>query len=179
MQFYIMREMRGLTLVGIRWLYISKIGQVFKIPNPKNLVFKPVPELAGESVLEVSFCYEIKNRKPWMLTKLFFDRITLNSDGQFVMNDQDRQRAFRNFSIFGFATAEDISKRKGPLPIPNAPIIPNQLEKQALINYLKSVYPILWENSPNILEQEIQQRLKMHQDQIDTIKIASLLRNKN
>ncbi|MHB1167510.1 MAG: hypothetical protein ACYC3E_01200 [Carboxydocellales bacterium] len=162
---------------GIKCLYITSDGRVFNVAISKNSVFKPVPDLAGESILEVSIFYETKERKPWRIFRFDFERITLNSEGQFILTGNEVHRSMRNFNIFAFSTVEDISQRSGPLPIPNAPIIPNEIEKKALISYLKGKYSVLWENSWNVLEQHIRDAHQRHENQIKTIKKASILRN--
>ena len=163
-------------MAGFKFLYISGEGKVFKIAQPKDGVFKAVPELAGQPVLRVFLHYETKNRKPWRLTVLDFDRIQLDSKGQYHLTDDEMNARMRNFREYGYVTAEELSKKTDPWVIPNAPVVPNKVEKESLVKFIKIQYPLLWENSPETLEQTLRWKQSLHQKNLDLIKEAIKLR---
>lgn len=164
---------------GIKFLYITGEGEVYPIPTPKDSVYKVVPKLANESVLEVNLFYETKNRRSWRLIHVGFDRIQLDKYGQYTMTDEETSKSFFNFIHFGFATVKELTEREEPLAIPKAPVIPNVKEKVALISFIKRKCPFLWENSPQVVEQSIKSRQNQHSELISMVKKASLNKRKN
>ncbi|MBS4022978.1 MAG: hypothetical protein KGZ79_11275 [Dethiobacter sp.] len=164
---------------GIKFLYITSEGKVYTIPTPNDSTYKAIPELGNSSVLMVNLYYETKNRKPWRLIRVGFDRIQLEEHGQYVLTTQERHDKFYNFNMFGFMTVEELSKGDEPLPIPKAPDIPTAKEKIALINFIRSKYPALWENSPLAVEKAIEFNINAHSKLINMVKEANLKRRKN
>ncbi|MCO1603498.1 hypothetical protein [Desulfosporosinus nitroreducens] len=164
---------------GIKFLFISGKGEVCPIPASKGSDYKAAPELANESVLVVELFYEVKNRKPWRLIHVGFDRIQLDEHGQYILTLEERVSKFYNISHFGLATAEELSKREEPVTIPKALVVPNAKEKEALISFIKRKYPILWKNSPEAIEVSIQSRLNTHLDLVSLVKKSTVIRQKN
>lgn len=161
---------------GVKWFYISNEGKIFNVPQPKHWVFKPILELANQWVLEVCLYYETKNRKPAHLISISFDRIKLDNKGQYRLTSDETNMKLRDFLEYGFTTAEELSKKTDPWSIPDAPIIPNQNEKDALIQFLKSQYPLLWNGCPQIIEKEIIQKEAIHKKKLELIRRAIKLK---
>jgi hypothetical protein len=161
---------------GIRWLFISNDCRVFRIPKPKNWVYKPVKELSGQEVLEVILYYETRDRKPFKLLRIEFDRIRLDPKGKYVFNDEDRERGMYNFLEFELTTPEKLANSDRPLAIPIAPVTPLPKEKAVLYAYLKGKLPILAKEAPLVLENAIQFAEQTHQKFIKLIKQAKKLK---
>lgn len=162
---------------GVKFLYLSG-EEVYPIPIPKKFVFKAIPELAKKSVLEINLIYETCNRKPWRLIDIGFDRILLDEIGQYTLTDQEAHNGLYNFLNFGYTTPEELSKREDPSPIPKAIVVPDAKEKEVLIKYIKKKYPLLWENSPEVLERSIKSRTIIHSELKDMVKKASVIKRK-
>ncbi len=163
---------------GFRFLYISREGEVYPIPVPKDATYKKVPELANELVLKVNLLYETRNRKPWQLIYVGFDRVQLNALGQYILTDEEIDNSVFNFMNFSLVTAEELSKREDPLPVPQSIDVPTAKEKEALINYIKRKYPALWQNSPSVIEETIRSRIEKHAKLVKLVKEASVIRRK-
>jgi hypothetical protein len=161
---------------GIRWLFISEDCKVYRTYEPKNHVYKPIKELANQEVLEVILFYETKERKPYKLLQVWFDRLGLNSDGGYVVTDEARDRGLYNFIEYGFATPEDLANREKPLTIPIAPITPTDSEKEALYNYLQEKIPTLAKDAPYVVERCIKSLKQNQLNYIDLIKQAKKLK---
>ncbi|KUO77479.1 MAG: hypothetical protein APF81_04740 [Desulfosporosinus sp. BRH_c37] len=164
---------------GIKFLFISGEGEVYPVPVLKKSNYKAVPMLANESVLVVELFYEIENRKPLRLIYVGFDRIQLDGHGQYILTMEEKVSKSYNIHHFGLASAEELSKREDPIAIPMAPIVPNTKEKEALISFIKRKYPILWENSPEIVELSIQSRFNKHSDLVNLVKKSTVIRRIN
>lgn len=160
---------------GIKWMYISKEGEVFKVPHPKDGMFKAIPQLASQTVLEVCLYYETKDRKPWKMLRVDFDRITLNNNGQYL-SQSETHGSLRNFLEYGLITPEQLSEKQDPWVIPKAPVIPNKIEKEVLIHFLKDKYPLLWQNSPEAIEIAILNRKNVHNKYLSLIRTALALK---
>ncbi|MHB1167141.1 MAG: hypothetical protein ACYC0N_01205 [Carboxydocellales bacterium] len=165
-----------IKLAGFKWLYLSREGKIYKLPNPKGNAFKPIPELANQEVLEVSIVYVTMDRRPHRLLSIAFNRVRLNGDGQFILTEEERKRNLRNFLNFGLVTAKQLSERDTPLPIPDAPTTPNDIEKRILTDYLKKELPILWQSDPGMLERVIFLRNQTHIKMSNLVKEASRIR---
>ncbi len=163
---------------GIKFLYIDGQGEIYTIPVPKKFVNKPIPKLANKSVLEVFLFYETRDRKPWRLHEIGFDRILLDELGQYTLTEEEIHNRSYNFINFGFSTPEELGKREEPLSIPKAVALPTVKEKTALIDYIKQKYPMLWKNSPEVLEKSIKARITAHSELIDMVKKASIIKKK-
>lgn len=161
---------------GIRWLFISKDYKVYRIPKPKKHVYKPIKDLSGQEVLEVILYYETRDRKPFKLLTVHFDRLSLNAEGRYMMSDEDRDRSFYNVFEFGIGTPEELAKRDKPLAIPIAPVTPSSAEKEALYTYLGEELPELAKDAPIIVEKLIGYSKESHQKNINLIKQSKRLK---
>ena len=160
---------------GTRWVLISKDNKVYKISQPRNWIFKPMRELAGEEVLEVILYYDIKNRKPNKLLMVDFDRINLSEEGSRIQSDEDDRKVLHNFFEFGLTTIEELAKKE-VLAIPVAPIIPSTLEKEALYTYLREKLEVLADEAPIIVENRIKYLKQKHMECVSMVREASKLR---
>jgi hypothetical protein len=167
-----------LSNVSFKVLYISE-KEVYPIPIPKKFVYKAIPELANKSVLGVNMIYEIQNRKPWRLINFSFDRILLDENGQYIFTAEESNKKSYNFIEFALVTPEELSRREEPLPIPQTIVIPDAKEKETLIKYIKQKYPLLWDNSPEVLEKSIRSYIAKHNKLKDLVKKASAIKKKS
>lgn len=163
---------------GLRFFYISGEVKIYSIPIPKRFVYKAIPELANQLVLEVNLFFETLNRKPWRLLNVSFDRIQLDENGQYTVTDEEVHKGMYNFNTFAYTTAEELSNRDIPLPIPKAIVIPDPKEKEVLVKYIKQKYPALWKNSADVIERSIRSRIASHSELVDMVKKASAIRRK-
>ncbi|MBW7475692.1 hypothetical protein K0T92_13140 [Paenibacillus oenotherae] len=163
---------------GTRWLYINKELKVIKIPSPKNHIYKPIKEWAGQEVLKILLFYKTKDRKPSKLLMIEFDRITLDSNGGYQLTDELVHEAMYNFLEFGFSTTEELAQRDSPPAIPRAPILPKPEEKKALYNYLQNQNKTLFMDAPYILESRINALNQIYKENLDLVKQSQKLRKK-
>ena len=140
-------------MIGCRYLLISD-NKVIKIPRPKDSKFRFVPQLANKKVLEVILFYENKDRKPYQLLMVEFDRFRFDSNGIYEETDTDRRRALHNFFEFGIPSSL-IKDEDRPISIPVPPIIPTDVEKELLYSYLTVKMPSLAKDAPYIVENRI------------------------
>jgi hypothetical protein len=145
--------MKGAKLmkgIGTRFLLISKESKAYKIPKPNNSIYKPVPELNNQEVLEVNLIYGTENRKPSELIRILFDRIILDHNGGYEVTWEGD-----SFSKFIHLLSENQNNR---INLPMKPVLPTEKEKTCILNYIKTHLQSLYENAPYILEAEIKQR---------------------
>lgn len=161
---------------GIRWLFISEECKVFRTYEPKNYTYKPIKELASQEVLQVILFYETKERKPYKLLQVWFERLELDSTGGYVITDEARDRGLYNAIKYGFTSPEELANREEPLSIPIAPITPSSSEKEALYKYLKEKIPALSKNAPFVVEGCLKSLKQNHQDNINLIRQAKKLK---
>lgn len=164
---------------GIKWLYISKENNIYKIPNPKNGRFKEIKELSEQDVLKVMLYYRTKNRKPDKLVMVEFDRITLDSQGVYKVTDERQRRMLQNAFQFIYNTPQQLADSKSPFELPQAPSVPSNIEKKALYEYLDQNFPNLGNDAPAIVENAISSLKKIHEKKINLIKEANKLRKSN
>ncbi|MCL1694585.1 hypothetical protein [Lysinibacillus sp. BPa_S21] len=161
---------------GVKWLYISKECKVYKVPNPKNGKFKELKELSGQDVLKVMLYYETKDRKPDKLIFVEFDRVNLDSEGIYELNDERNSKVLKNAFQFIYNTPQELADNKSPFELPLAPSVPSINEKIALYEYLNKKFPNLGKNAPVVVENKICSLKKIHQEKINMIKEANKLR---
>ncbi|WP_379320269.1 hypothetical protein [Paenibacillus puldeungensis] len=68
--------------------------KIIKIPQPKNHKYKSVPELTNQNVPEAILYYKNKDRKPYQLLTVGFDRFRLDSNGNYEETEVERKMAF-------------------------------------------------------------------------------------
>ena len=164
---------------SLRMILISEDSKVFKIPIPKEMVYKPVKQLSNQRVLQVTFYYETYDRKPSQLLKIYFDRIDLDDKGQYSYTDDERLRHFRNISIFTLQTPETYSDSTQEVTIPTASEVPTLKEKEAIINYFKDKMPQFYPQGCYILEKAIHESLERNEANKNFMKeVARLRKNK-
>ena len=160
------------------FFYVTSDGKIYKIPYPKGREYKPVNKLANNEVLAVTLVYSIKNKLPYSFLDISFERIMLDGSGQYIQTDEEIFIKTRNYCTYSLVTAEELSRAKDPWVIPDAPIMPNEYEKRAIINYLKHNYTIMYKRNEGIIEDKIDLLNKRHRELINIIKRASAIRRK-
>lgn len=166
-------------LSGTRFLFISNDLDVYKIPIPKASIYKAVPQLANQSVLEVILYYETNERKPINLVDVWYNRLQLDSNGQYELTQKEIAYMSRNFILFSLQTPETLSKQEKPLPIPSALVMPTLSEKEALIKYIKKSMPKLYPQGAYVIERAIQSRTEINKKNTNLVKQAARLKRKN
>ncbi|MCD5414428.1 MAG: hypothetical protein LR001_05430 [Clostridiales bacterium] len=141
---------------GLRMIFVSDDLRVFKISQPQNSIYNPVKQLSNATVLEVGFYYETYERKPVKLLNVFFDRLQLNSNGQYLLTEDELGRRTRNFNLFAFDTPETFSKSERQIPIPSTLEFPTSREKEIIIEYMKDKLPQLYPEGCYVIEKTIQ-----------------------
>lgn len=129
--------------------HLSDNNEIYKIPKSYYGQCKSITKLANMNVLEVVLIYETLNRKPEKLIKIEFNRYQLNHEA--YATDKYNSNALQNFLNYGLTSADDLCLRK-EIPIPRAFIAPNEKEKQAIYDYLKTKYPVLWDDCSYLTE---------------------------
>ena len=162
---------------SVKLLYISSERKVYKIPQPKGNIYKAIPELAEQEVLIVSLIYEIRERKPWRLITMYFDRIELDKQGQYQWTKEEMSSKMHNAIHFGFTTPEELSERT-QVVIPEAPVNPTKFEIEVLKEYLKTQEPNLWKNSPEILGFSIRANEVVYKKLKNMVKKASEIKRR-
>ncbi|GAA0134942.1 hypothetical protein YSY43_17820 [Paenibacillus sp. YSY-4.3] len=156
-------------------LYISQEQKVYKIPKPKNHMYKPVKELAGQEVLKILLYYDTAERKPSNLNHIEYERITLDSEGVHQIKGKRISSEMYNFFAFGLATAEELADRESPPVIPRAPVVLKSDEKKALYNYLQKSYKSLFADAPFILEARITTLNEKYKEHLELLKLSQKL----
>ncbi|MCM3711483.1 hypothetical protein [Sporosarcina luteola] len=164
---------------GLRFLYISQEGKVFRVPQPKNNKFKAIRDLSGQVVLKVMLYYETEDRIPSKLLFLEFDRIQLDSEGGYELIETEINKVIGNAMEYIFVTPEEMAKRHRPFVIPLAPSLPDEIEKKALYGYLELKLPLLSKDAPFITEKTINKLKQIHDKKLTLVKEANRLRNEN
>lgn len=164
-------------MAGLRYLFITKENQVYKITTPKNYNYPAISELKGEYVLEVILYYETLNRKPYRLLNVTFDRLQLNDEGRYVYTLEEQKEKTYNYIFFIYNTPEELSKKEGPIILPRATIIPTQGEKEALKRYIEVEIPQVNKYGTHAIEEAIQKNKAIHRNLIQLVKDAAKLRS--
>lgn len=123
--------------------------------------------------------YETKDRKPERLLIVEFDRIRLDTEGVYELTDEEMNKVMQNALHFIYATPQQLANSEGPVVLPVAPSIPSSKEKIALYAYLNNKIPSLGKDAPKIVENTIASLKNVHQEKIDMIKEAKVLRRQN
>ncbi|GAU75433.1 hypothetical protein [Fusibacter sp. 3D3] len=163
---------------GTRFLFITKDLQIYKVPMPRNYIYKAIPSLHNQDVLKVILHYETENRKPSKLVLVSFQRLTLDHNGQYELTNDEIREGSRNFIEFAYHTPESLSETDQPLPIPTPVALPTQLEKDCLKAYIKKNMPQLVGAGFYIIEREVESRKKINLEHKNLVLNASKLRRK-
>lgn len=162
--------------MGIKVLCV-KNDKVFAIPvnqMEKNRTIV-LPELAGQTVLKMLMVYQNKNRIPFQIEHIEFERITFDNDGVYDMNKVIKSEEFRaRFQYVNRELHEMLAKSNGnelnPLPVPRPTSNLETQEINSIKSYLKNKFPQLLKNSPNAIEQAIERELQIHNSQVQLMK---------
>lgn len=140
-----------------RHFYITSDGKIHKVSRAKFGIYEPKPNLCGQNVLHVVFVYETKNRKPWSIIEVVLDRKQLDENGAYHLGCKESTYKLQMHYIrcMGMEDKESVKGYETPM-IPPAPVRPTPIEKEAIINLLKSKFPELWKSDPLCLEKAIQ-----------------------
>lgn len=144
--------------------------EVYEIPfyKIKNDKF-PRAELACQTVIMMEMTYETRNRKPFKINRITFDRVSFDDQGIYDSRGASNTKEFGvklEYLFFNLYETFD------PLPIPIAPIIPTEKEIAAIKAYLDRKYPALLRNSPTAIEHWILKRIENHRKEIKMMKAS-------
>ncbi|WP_373844437.1 hypothetical protein [Clostridium sp.] len=123
-------------------LHITDDYKVYKISKRIYEMNKSILKLANQNLLQVMLIYDTYNRKPHKLIKVEFNRITLNSDS-FIVHDENLFEFENNTVDYMFSDANKLSLLD-KIPLPRAPVIPSQYEKNSLYKFINEKYPIFY-----------------------------------
>lgn len=153
--------------MGIKYLCVYD-GNVYEIPVYKIKDGKfPKKELAGRTVIMMEMIYETKNRRPYKIVRVAFDRVSFDENGIY---DVRKDSASEVIGVKLEYMYSKFHKKNEPLPIPIAPVIPSGEEVKIIKEYLKKKYPILYANSSNAIEEWIEEAKEQHQKEIVMMK---------
>ncbi|MDN7246373.1 hypothetical protein QWY16_04200 [Planococcus shenhongbingii] len=164
-------------MTGIRRLFLANDQRVFKVAHSQDEGNEGIEELANQRVLEVILYYETRNKKPYDLLVVEFDRLVLSSEGKEAGTCKEERIKRHHFFGIGFKTAEDLAAKKSPLSLPSAPIVPTLKEKEALYKYIEENLPSLSLEAPLVLEMNLKRLQLIYQNQVKLIKEAMKIRN--
>jgi len=160
------------------FFYVTRDGEIYKLPYPRGREYNSVIELANAEVLAVTLVYSVKNKLPYSFVDVSFERIMLDGCGQYLQTDEEIFIKTRNYCTYSLVSAEELSSVKEPWAIPYAPILPTAFEKQVILNYLKHNYSVMFKRNEMIIEDKIVLLNKRHRELINIIKRASAIRRK-
>lgn len=153
--------------MGIKYLCVFD-GNVYEIPVYKIKDGKfPKKELAGKTVIMMEMIYETKNRRPYKIVRIAFDRVSFDDEGIY---DVRKDSASEVIGVKLEYMYSKLNKKLDPLPIPIAPVIPTDEEVKIIKAYISKKYPILCKNSSNIIEKWIKEANEQHKKEIDMMK---------
>lgn len=158
---------------GSVYFYIAADGKFYRVPKPKGAMFKAIPGLANQDVLMVSMVYSILNRLPVKILNINFDRVDLDGEGRYVIDDEELFRKLRNVRVFGGGVLGPLAFENGVVEIPDSPVIPSAIEKKGIIAFLKEKYPRLHKTSPYAIEDKIKSLKYKHNELLADVKRAS------
>lgn len=152
-------------------------GKVYEIPvyKIKNGKF-PKKELAGKTVIMMEMTYETKDRRPFKIIRITFERASFDNKGIYDIHKDAPSQAFAVKLKYMFSK---LYKKNEPLPIPIAPVIPTKQEVEILKAYLNKKYPALLQNSPNVIEKWITIAKEQHKKEIKMMKESYRKQEKN
>lgn len=160
---------------GMRNLYLAN-NSVFKVPQPKESVFKAIPALKNQSVLWVELVYETKDKVPVSILKISFNRIDLDDNGQYKLTFDELTKSMRNINLFSFQTPESLGSGNEPLPIPSSLAIPTSAERKALLEYIVDKMPTLKHEAAYSVQKAIANAEAINKEYRDLIIAAAKIR---
>ncbi len=140
---------------------------IYEIPvsKIKNGRF-PKPELAGQTVIMMEMIYQIKDRRPFKIVRIIFNRVSFDENGIYDIHADSVSKEFGVKLEYIF----QLDQYSEPLPIPIAPILPTKKEIATIKLYLNRKYTALLENSPNAIEYSIALLKDRHEKEIKMMK---------
>jgi hypothetical protein len=158
---------------GGTFLYITPDGKYYKLPHPKGPTFKAIPILANQDVLMVTIIYNTLNRHPVNIIHIDFNRVLLDYEGKYVIDDEELYKKLRNTRIFGSGAFKTMTFNDGVIEIPDSPSLPTSTERNGIVSFLKDKYPRLYKTSLYAIEEKIKLIKHNHQELLADIKRAS------
>lgn len=156
-----------IAAMGIKYLCVFD-GKVYEIPVYKIKDGKfPKKELAGQTVIMMEMIYETKNRRPYKIVRIAFDRVSFDENGIY---DVRKDAASEVIGVKLEYMYSKLHKKTEPLPIPIAPVIPTDEEVKIIKQHLQKKYPILYKNSSNAIEEWIREAEEQHKKEIHMMK---------
>lgn len=161
--------------MGFKMIYITESGEL----RPMTHKFKDVKELANEMILSVTLLYETVDRKPSSLTGVQWGWMTLDLNGAVSLQDPLFIHRMALMSSLDFGSTLDGEMRKSgkQLLLPPKENIPNPVQKEALISYVKKKYPQFGDSGSYTIEQSIQLERLKHTRMIEEIRQENLKRS--
>jgi len=156
-----------IAAMGMKYLCVYD-GNVYEIPVYKIKDGKfPKKELAGKTVIMMEMIYETKNRRPYKIVRIAFDRVSFDEHGIYDVGKDDTSKVIDVKLEYMYSRYH---KSTEPLPIPIAPVIPTDEEVNIIKEHLRKKYPVLYQNSSNVIEEWIQDAQEQHQKEIRMMK---------
>lgn len=143
---------------GYMVLHISD-NSIFKI---SHLLFnnkKTVAKLTNKDILQAFIYYDTYNRKPSSLLLIDFDRLKIDSDSNIIYSESE---VYSDYLIRHIIFSEKSPQLEKNIPLPRAPIIPNDIEKRLLYKFLNDNFPMLAEDCPYYVESYIKDKIRIH-----------------
>lgn len=134
--------------------------------------------LTGKTVLHVTLGYETNDRKPYKFQYLSFDRITFDTNGVYDVRSKvfskEKSVTLQYATIDTFGAGGHNGEKLDPLPMPQAPVLPNQEELKLLKQHLNRKYPLLLLNDKTYIERIIHYHKAIHIENIEKMKQSYL-----
>lgn len=151
----------------MKLLFVQGNDSVKEIAATKKVNHSIVDiDLADKTGLLTTLTYETKNRRPYNIVHIGFQRITFNKLGVFSFSEQVTSESVRVQLQYAFYD----SLGNEPLPLPIAPELPNKEELDVLKTYIINKYPILLQNNPYVFTNSIKRKKELHLQQIQQMK---------
>lgn len=129
----------------------------------------PRRELASQTVIMMEMTYETKNRRPFTIIRIVFERVTFDKHGIY---DARAVSDSEEFAVKRAYTLSQLDEITDPLPIPIAPVILTEIEINAIKAYLNRKYPALLKNAPSAIEEWIAVSKEKHVAEIKQMKVS-------
>lgn len=153
--------------VSIKYVFVFN-DNVFEIPlkqiNESRFVKS---ELSNQTGLMMEIACHIKDRKPYEIAIIVFERISIDENG--VYDFEKKHFSEENSIKLEYVFAGLYSDGK-PLPIPIAPAIPTDKEVEIIKTHLNKKYLSLLLNSPHAITDNILRSKRVHEENIVKMK---------
>ena len=123
-------------------------------------------ELRNLTSLMVTVLYELKDKKPYEVRNVWFERITFNEKGVHeILLNSPKISTQMTYAFHGFMGNDDKE-----LPVPVALVEPTQQELEALKKHLNNKYPLLLKRNPYAIEMELMEQKSKHEKDVKLFK---------